>query len=92
MTMIKALMVSTTLMAGTLSLAPVVMAQTSPAAQSASPRDQLYANDRFVDSHYVSGKTGVTADGRCGGVSYGTGQRDCGTATGGPVGGNANRN
>ncbi len=30
---------------------------------------------------------GVAANGRCDGVSYGTGARRCGTATGGPVGG-----
>ena len=35
---------------------------------------------------------GVAANGRCGGISYGTGERSCGTATGGPVGGNSSRN
>ena len=34
----------------------------------------------------------VAANGRCGGISYGTGARSCGTATGGPVGGLSNRN
>ena len=35
---------------------------------------------------------GVAANGRCGGISYGTGERSCGTASGGPVGGNSSRN
>jgi hypothetical protein len=30
--------------------------------------------------------------GRCRGISYGTGARSCGTATGGPVGGLSSRN
>ena len=34
----------------------------------------------------------VAANGRCRGMSYGTGARSCGTATGGPVGGLTNRN
>lgn len=34
----------------------------------------------------------VTASGRCDGVSYGTGQRSCGTATGGTPGGNPSKN
>ena len=34
----------------------------------------------------------VTASGRCNGVAYGTGQRSCGTATGGTPGGNPSRN
>ena len=34
----------------------------------------------------------VTANGRCDGTSYGTGQRSCGTATGGTPGGNPSRN
>ena len=34
----------------------------------------------------------VRANGRCGGISYGTGARRCGTLTGGPVGGLSNRN
>ncbi len=35
---------------------------------------------------------GVAANGRCGGMSYGTGARSCGTATGGPAGGDDSRN
>ena len=34
----------------------------------------------------------VLADGRCRGISYGTGARSCGTATGGAVGGISSRN
>lgn len=41
----------------------------------------------------VNGRLGqVAANGRCRGMSYGTGARSCGTATGGPVGGLTNRN
>lgn len=35
---------------------------------------------------------GVAANGRCGGISYGTGARRCGTLTGGPPGGISSRN
>ena len=35
---------------------------------------------------------GVLVNGRCNGISYGTGARTCGTATGGPVGGINSRN
>ena len=34
----------------------------------------------------------VEANGRCEGLSYGTGARRCGTRTGGPVGGISGRN
>ncbi len=34
----------------------------------------------------------VAANGRCGGISYGTGARRCGSETGGPSGGLTNRN
>ena len=34
----------------------------------------------------------VLANGRCNGISYGTGARRCGTATGGPSGGLSSRN
>ena len=34
----------------------------------------------------------VLANGHCNGRSYGTGQLSCGTATGGPAGGNPSRN
>ena len=35
---------------------------------------------------------GVSANNRCNGMSYGTGARSCGTASGGPVGGIGGRN
>ena len=35
---------------------------------------------------------GVNANNRCNGLSYGTGARSCGTASGGPVGGIGGRN
>jgi hypothetical protein len=34
----------------------------------------------------------VLANGRCDGMSYGTGARRCGSATGGPSGGLSNKN
>lgn len=43
-------------------------------------------------SQSVMLKKKIAANGRCNGVSYGTGQRGCGTKTGGPVGGNPSRN
>ncbi len=35
---------------------------------------------------------GVLANGRCDGISYGTGSRRCGSATGGPSGGGTQKN
>ena len=35
---------------------------------------------------------GIAANGRCGGVSFGTGARRCGDLTGGPSGGISSRN
>ena len=40
----------------------------------------------------ASMNNGVAANGRCGGISYGTGARRCGSGTGGPSGGLTNRN
>ena len=44
-----------------------------------------------VQSARVHGDS-IAANGRCGGISYGTGARTCGTMTGGPVGGLTSRN
>lgn len=50
-------------------------------AEVASP------NPRFNRLHPHQKIDRVTANGRCNGISYGTGARRCGTASGGPVGG-----
>ena len=62
-------------------------------AALAQATDYLNQNRAAARSYYGhrSGN-GVVANGRCRGVSYGTGARSCGTATGGPVGGISGRN
>jgi len=57
------------------------MASSAALAQQAGPHHRL-----------LKARGHVHADGRCGGISYGTGARSCGTATGGPVGGLSSRN
>ena len=42
--------------------------------------------------HHAKRDHTVHANGFCNGRSHGTGDRSCGTATGGPVGGNPSRN
>lgn len=54
--------------------------------------DYLSRNRAAVRAYYGASRNGVAANGRCGGISYGTGARTCGTATGGPVGGINSRN
>ncbi|WP_158809989.1 hypothetical protein [Beijerinckia sp. L45] len=50
--------------------------------------DYLNAGADYTRAYHYRGRdAGVQANGRCDGVSYGTGARSCGTATGGPVGG-----
>ena len=51
-------------------------------AQSAHPR--IYGREWA--------RTHRSVNGRCNGMSYGTGARSCGTATGGPVGGLSSKN
>jgi hypothetical protein len=55
---------------------------------SPAPRGQVA--QQFANSALFN--DGVSAGGRCHGMSYGTGARSCGTATGGPVGGLTSRN
>ena len=50
------------------------------------------ADARDLRQTYAHWRDRVSANGRCDGVSYGTGARSCGTATGGPVGGLSSRN
>ena len=61
--------------------------------QASAQSYELYSNRDLPHAAYMPGySNGVAANGRCHGISYGTGARSCGTATGGPVGGYANRN
>ena len=50
------------------------------------------ATDAMGHHMMMKKKHKVQANGRCNGVSYGTGQRSRGTATGGTPGGNPSRN
>ena len=71
------------------SLACLLGATNLAFAQSA---DYLSQNRAVARAHYGASRNGVAANGRCRGISYGTGARTCGTATGGPVGGITGRN
>ncbi len=73
----------------TISLAWLLGATNIAFAQST---DYLSQNRAVARAYHHKSHTGVGANGRCGGISYGTGARSCGTATGGPVGGNGSRN
>ena len=70
-------------LAGLIGATSVAMAQTP---------DYLVQNRAVYRAYAAPTRNGVVANGRCGGVSYGTGARSCGTATGGPVGGISGRN
>ena len=59
----------------------------------AAPVGASFAYAQTAPSYRVlKGRGHVHASGRCHGMSYGTGARSCGTATGGPVGGLSSRN
>ena len=64
-----------------------VAATLSPAAAETS---MTHHHEMLRHHHHTTRH--VLANGRCNGVSYGTGERGCGTATGGPVGGLTNKN
>ena len=58
-----------------------------------APVGVTLAHAQTVQTHRVLRARGhVHANGRCHGMSYGTGASSCGTATGGPVGGLSSRN
>ncbi len=59
---------------------------------SAQSTDYLSRNRAVFRAYASPSRNGVIKNGRCGGISYGTGARSCGTATGGPVGGISGRN
>ena len=77
------------ILATTISLVCLLGATNLASAQSA---DYLSQNRAVARAYYHRSHNGVAANGRCGGLSYGTGARTCGTATGGPVGGINSRN
>ncbi len=77
------------ILATTISLACLLGATNLAFAQST---DYLSQNRAVARAYYHKSHNGVAANGRCGGISYGTGARSCGTATGGPVGGISSRN
>jgi hypothetical protein len=65
----------------------------SAAAAQAGVPDYVNSGAQYAKAYHARNlNNGVAANGRCDGVSYGTGERSCGTATGGPVGGNESRN
>ncbi len=69
-----------------------LLSMTAGAAFAQAP-DYLSQNRAAARAAYArQPSNGVDANDRCGGVSYGTGARTCGTATGGPVGGINGRN
>ncbi len=69
-----------------------VLMSLTGAAMAAGPDylSQGRAVSREARAHGRS--NGVVANGRCGAMSFGTGARRCGTASGGPVDGNNSRN
>jgi hypothetical protein len=79
------------ILATSLSLAFLVGATSLAAAQTPDYVNQNRAAVRAL-GYGANSRNGVVANGRCNGVSSGTGERRCGTATGGPVGGLDSRN
>ena len=62
-------------------------------AAFAQTPDYLNQNRAVYRAYERAGQDGnVMINDRCHGISYGTGARSCGTATGGPVGGISGRN
>lgn len=79
-----------TSVASTMLVLAACLGTTAPAAAQA---DYLSENRAAARSYYGrKSQNGVIVNGRCRGMSYGTGARSCGTATGGPVGGISGRN
>lgn len=56
-------------------------------AQGTAPSTEVPRVAGQVPTRDQPGGDGVAADGRCGGVSTGTGERRCGDQAGGPSGG-----
>ena len=62
------------------------------AAYAAGPDYLSEGRDASRRARAQEHSNGVDANNRCHGMSYGTGARSCGTASGGPVGGIGGRN
>ena len=61
-------------------------------AQGLAPSTEVPRTTGQMPTRYQPGGIGVAANGRCGGVSFGTGARRCGDLSGGPSGGLTSRN
>ncbi len=61
-------------------------------AQGTAPTTELPRVPGQIPAQAEPGGDGIAANGRCGGVSTGTGERRCGDASGGPSGGNDTKN
>ncbi len=61
-------------------------------AQGTAPSTELPRVQGQIPTRDQPGGDGIAANGRCGGVSTGTGQRRCGDLSGGPSGGNSSKN
>ena len=85
--MLKSLLVSVALVAGTSTLAMAAM-QTGRSASETMEHPMMH--HRMTHNNMRHHR--VLANGHCNGKSYGTGQTSCGTATGGTPGGNPSRN
>lgn len=72
---------------------PVLATAFSAGAMLLGSAGVTLAHAQTTPTHRVLKARGhVHANGRCHGMSYGTGASSCGTATGGPVGGLSSRN
>ncbi len=84
--MLKTLLVSVALVSGA-----STFAFADPSLQMGRSVSEPMAQP-MMHRHMMPRTKKVLANGRCNGRSYGTGQRGCGSATGGPAGGNPSRN
>ena len=74
-------------------IAILAVALTSLSVAYAAGPDYLSEGREASRKARAQGRSdGVTVTNRCNGMSYGTGARSCGTASGGPVGGIGGRN
>ncbi len=61
-------------------------------AQGVAPSTEVPRVAGQIPTRDQPGGDGIAANGRCGGVSFGTGASRCGDASGGPADGNDSRN
>ena len=61
-------------------------------AQTTAPSTEVPRAAGQIPTRDQPGGDGIAANGRCGGVSFGTGASRCGTLTGGPADGIDSRN